>query len=276
MQIRPRVLPSGWYPRSAEETRRTIEGYLAHDPAPRGRALAGVAPHAGWTFSGRIALRVLLAFQKPVETVVVVGGHLPPSAGLLAAPEEGYETPLGILEADLELLERISGALPAPFREDSSPDNTVEVQLPFIKYLFPGSRALALRAAPSPAAGELGRAIRQGADSLGRSVAVLGSTDLTHYGSNYGFSPAGRGERAVEWVKKVNDRKFIESLLELNGPAALRHAGEDQSACSAGGAVAALTFAKSSGVEKGELVEYLTSYDLLPAESFVGYAGVIY
>ena len=276
MKIRPRVLPPGWYPESAGETRRTIEGYLADEPDPRGWAVAGVAPHAGWTFSGRTALRVLLQFRRPVETVVVVGGHLPPSAGVLAAFEEGYETSLGVLAADLELLEEISENLSTPIREDRSPDNTVEIQLPFLKYLFPDSRALALRAAPSPAAEELGGAIRRGADSLGRSVAVLGSTDLTHYGSNYGFSPAGRGEGAVKWVKEVNDRAFIESLLEMDGPEALRRAGEEQSACSAGGAVAALTFARTYGIEKGRLVEYLTSYDIHPDESFVGYAGIIY
>lgn len=277
MRIRSRVLPPGWYPETEAETRRTIESYLAADePVSQGQAVAGVAPHAGWDFSGRIALRVLRSFKKPVETVVVVGGHLPPSAGVLAALEEGYETPLGDLEADLELLAKISDALPAPFREDRSPDNTVEVQLPFLKYLFPESRVLALRAAPSPIAERLGRAIRQAADSLGRSVAVLGSTDLTHYGSNYGFSPVGRGGEAVKWVKEVNDPKFIQSLLELNGPAALRNAEEDQSACSAGGAVAALSFARVSGVKKGALIEYLTSYDLHPSESFVGYAGITY
>ncbi len=276
MTIRQRVLPPGWYPGSGEETRRTIENYIASGPAPEPSAVAGVAPHAGWAFSGRIALRVLLGFRRSVETVVVVGGHLPPSAGVLAAPEEGYETPLGVLSADLELLEEISGFLSASPGEDRVPDNTVEVQLPFLKYLFPDARALALRAAPSEAAEELGRAVRRAADSLGRTVAVLGSTDLTHYGSNYGFSPAGRGERAVKWVKEVNDRAFIESLLEMDGPGALRHAGENQSACSAGGAAAALAFARTFGVERGELVEYSTSYDLHPDESFVGYAGVVY
>jgi MEMO1 family protein len=276
MRIRERVLPPGWYPGNAAEVRRTIEGYIAAESAPECRAVAGVAPHAGWAFSGRIALRVLLNFRRPVETVAVVGGHLSPSAGVLAAFEEGYETPLGVLEADLELLEKISGSVSSPLREDRSPDNTVEVQLPLVKYLFPESRALALRAAPSEAAEELGRAIRKAADSLGRTVAVLGSTDLTHYGPNYGFSPAGRGERAVEWVKEVNDRGFIDKLLDLDGPGALRHAGEHQSACSAGAAVAAISFARASGVERGALVEYLTSYDIYPDDSFVGYAGIVY
>jgi len=276
MRIRERVLPPGWYPGSEGETRKTIEGYIAAEPAPAEDAVAGVAPHAGWAFSGRLALKVLLAFRKPVETVVVVGGHLPPSAGVLAAFEEGYRTPLGVLEADLELLEEIARALAGPIREDRSPDNTVEIQLPLVRHVFPRSRALALRAAPSEAALDLGRAVRTAADSLGRSVAVLGSTDLTHYGPNYGFNPAGRGEKAVSWVKEVNDRGFIENLLEMDGAGALRHAGENQSACSAGGAAAALSFARASGARKGELLEYLTSYDIHPDESFVGYAGIVY
>jgi hypothetical protein len=30
------------------------------------------------------------------------------------------------------------------------------------------------------------------------------------------------------------------------------------------------------GVNEGELIQYLTSYDIYPNESFVGYAGIIY
>ena len=280
MKIRQRVLPPGWYPGTEEETRETIERYL-RDLGGRAaidgsEGIAGVVPHAGWEFSGRTALEVFLHIRKPVDTIVVVGGHLSPSAGILAAMEEGYETPLGILPADLKLLGAIETSSEIPFREDRSADNTVEVQLPFIKYLFPESRALSLRAAPVAGSIELGKAIKGAAESLEKTVAVIGSTDLTHYGSNYGFAPAGRGEEAVKWVKEVNDRGFIESLLSMNPEAALDHAARHQSACSAGGAVTALSFAREMGVSEGELIRYLTSYDIYPNESFVGYAGIIY
>ena len=280
MKIRERTLPPGWYPGTEDQTRETIQRYLREireqSAVERPEGIAGVAPHAGWEFSGRIALEVLLHFRKPVDTVVVVGGHLSQSAGIIAAFEEGYETPLGTLMADLELLDEIRERCGAPLQEDRQPDNTVEVQLPFFKDLFPDSRAVALRAAPSYDAIRLGRAIKEAGEHLKRTVTVLGSTDLTHYGSNYGFAPEGRGEQAVEWVKEVNDRGFIECLLSLDAEGALRHAVENQSACSAGGAVAALAFARESGVRQGELVRYLTSYDIYPNESFVGYAGVIY
>jgi AmmeMemoRadiSam system protein B len=33
---------------------------------------------------------------------------------------------------------------------------------------------------------------------------------------------------------------------------------------------------KSLGAEKGILLDYYTSYDILPDDSFVGYAGILY
>ena len=78
------------------------------------------------------------------------------------------------------------------------------------------------------------------AKELKISILVFGSTDLTHYGPNYGFAPKGFGPEAVKWVKEVNDRKFIDQALKLDGPGMLKAAQQDQSACSAGGAVAAV------------------------------------
>lgn len=274
MKVRRRTLPPGWYPGTESETRLAIRDYLQSLPPRKGKALAGVVPHAGWEFSGRVALEVFSNLIEDSATIVVVGGHLGPRDGVLAAFEEGYETPLGVLEADLELLGEIRQEL--SIREDSYPDNTVEIQLPFIKYLFPASRALSLRAAPAEAAIELGKAISDAADKLGRKVAVIGSTDLTHYGTNYGFQPAGEGEEALRWVKEVNDRGIIDRLLALNGEEAIRHARENRSACSIGGAAAALTFARRKGCTRSRLRRYLTSYDIYPSESFVGYAGITY
>ncbi|MCX6349925.1 MAG: AmmeMemoRadiSam system protein B, partial [Candidatus Aureabacteria bacterium] len=213
MTTRRRMLPPGWYPESAAETRAAIERFLAVAPPPPVRAAAAVAPHAGWEFSGRLALEAIRAFPPDRETIVVVGGHLSPSDPILAAAEDELETPLGCLRSDGDLLRSITARL--PLETDRSPDNTVEVQLPFIKYLFPRSRVLALRAPPSAEAIRLGKAILEASRELKRKVAVLGSTDLTHYGGNYGFAPAGRGERGLNWVREVNDREFIERLLDM-------------------------------------------------------------
>ena len=160
-------------------------------------------------------------------------------------------------------------------REESPGDNTIEVQLPLVKYFFPQAKLLALRAPHSNTAIELGQAVAAVAKELKVSILVFGSTDLTHYGPNYGWSPKGYGPEAVKWVKEVNDKKFIDQALKLDGPGMLKTAQADQSACSAGGAVAAVAAAKADGARKAALIDYYTSYDVMPGDSFVGYAGVV-
>ena len=105
---------------------------------------------------------------------------------------------------------------------------------------------------------------------------MIGSTDLTHYGEAYGFAPRGGGEDAVAWVKEENDRRVIDAFLRMEGERALDLGRSERSACSAGGAAAAIAFAAASDVRKGALVRYTTSWDVAPATSFVGYAGILF
>jgi AmmeMemoRadiSam system protein B len=56
----------------------------------------------------------------------------------------------------------------------------------------------------------------------------------------------------------------------------LRHAQENDSACSAGASASAIATCKALGVEKGILLDYYTSYEIMPDDSFVGYAGIVY
>lgn len=272
---RKRGLPEGWYPSQEIAVRRLCDGW-ATEPADAG-ALACVAPHAGWSFSGRLACAAVASLRggdQRAETVVIVGGHLPHGGGIFAAEEEGYTTPLGDLAADLPLLERLRARL--PIRADHEPDNGVEIQLPFVRYHLGPVRALWLRVAPSREAILLGEALFEAAFAMGRSLRVVGSTDLTHYGPAYHYLPRGGGEAAVRWVTEVSDRRMIGALLSLDGEAALALGSSERSACSAGGAVAALTFARLSGAENARLIGHFTSYELHPSESFVGYAGIAY
>jgi AmmeMemoRadiSam system protein B len=88
--------------------------------------------------------------------------------------------------------------------------------------------------------------------------------------------PAGSGERAARWVEEVNDRRFIESLLAMDPAKAADLARREHSACTVGGAIAAMGFAAAMGVTQGVLLEYCTSRQVHPSDSFVGYAAVLY
>ena len=274
MKKRRRALPPGWYPESRDEITRVFSSWESDLPTATANGIAGIVPHAGWTFSGRLAYRVFRELGREVETVIVVGGHLPGAAGVYAAIDDLFETPLGEVPGDMELLECLSAKL--SLKEDNHPDNTVEIQLPMVKYFFPESQLLWLRSSPEGEGKGLGLLLHECALSLERKIIVIGSTDLTHYGPNYGFMPRGTGKEARNWVKEENDRQVINAFLTMDREAAIESGVKKMAACSAGGALSAMEFAGASGCGRGELLEYGTSYDIHPSDSFVGYGAIIY
>lgn len=274
MKVRKRQLPRGWYPDTAEEVKRKLDKWETElGPAEDG-ALAGIVPHAGWEFSGILAYDVIRRVRKNSNTIVVIGGHLGHSASILAAFEDAYETPAGVLKSDLSLLNEISSTI--DISEDVHADNTVEIQFPMVEALFPEADALYLRAPAGKKSITLGSVIVEAAEKLGKTVSVIGSTDLTHYGPAYSFSPHGSGSSAYEWVKNKNDAEILHHFIRMDENAAVQKANADHAACSVGAAAAAMGFAKKSGVSRGRLINYSNSYEISPASSFVGYGGVAY
>lgn len=274
MKTRRRNLPGGWYPQSSIEVVRLLEEWKV-GPANAGRpglARAAIAPHAGWTFSGRLAARAVFSLA-PAETVVVIGGHMPASFPVVAAEEDAFETPMGNLVRDVELAKALGARI--RLESDSVADNTVEVQLPLVKAHLPDALFLWLRAPAGPAAIELGAKLAEAARSIDRRVVCLASTDLTHYGPDYDFEPVGRGAEAEEWVRTTSDRGFIEAALAMDEKDILAR-GNEGSACSSGAAAAAIVFAREMKADKAELLGYATSLEIRRAPSFVGYCAIAY
>ena len=109
-----------------------------------------------------------------------------------------------------------------------------------------------------------------------RRVGFVGSTDLTHYGSDYGFTPRGTGPEAFEWVRSVNDKSFINAALLYDWEEMIHVGVNNHAACSSGAAAAAAVFAAAQGAVHAELLTYATSRDIMPGESMVGYASILY
>jgi AmmeMemoRadiSam system protein B len=212
------------------------------------------------------------------QTIAVFGGHLGYADTILCARDSAFQTPSGDLETDIELLAALESELRdsgyGSLREDVRTDNSVEVLLPMLPILHPGAKILWLRSPPRPVAKEVGAALGRAAAVLGRSVSCIGSTDLTHYGPAYGFTPQGTDSKAVRWVRETNDASFISALLDMNCETALSMGIRKGSACSPGAAVSALSFALESGATSSRLIEYSTSLEVVASPSFVGYAAM--
>jgi AmmeMemoRadiSam system protein B len=278
MNFRESCLPAGWYPRNPDEISRFLSGFLeagfadgANDTG--GSVSAAIAPHAGWFYSGKIAARAAAALDRKADTVVVIGGHLPKGYPPLFAMEDAVITPLGSMAIDAKLREAMYKEIHG--RSDQYPDNTVEVLLPMVRFFMPNAQLLWMRLPADMPSFDAGKALAAAAKNLGRKITVLASTDLTHYGPNYGYTPKGRGPQALKWVKEVNDRKFIEAVESGDPQTALERAESDLSSCSAGAVLGAMGYASAINAGPARLLEYGTSADAATEipDSFVGYAA---
>ncbi len=278
---RERTLPRGWYPVDGKDCQREIESYLegwTPGQLPSCMGLGGIVPHAGWYFSGKLAARVFYALKlkRKVDVVVLYGGHLSPEDLPRIVIEEAWETPFGDMEIHTSFVRNLMKSVKMRTESPTSTDNTIEVQLAMVKYFFPDAKLVAVRSPLSAHAETLGKEVARIAGRDGISIIAIGSTDLTHYGPNYGFTRKGVGLAPLEWVKKENDSGFIDRALRMDEAGLIKHAVENESACSAGAAVSAMATCKALGAEKGILLDYYTSYDVMPDDSFVGYAGILY
>jgi len=271
MHIREYSLPAGWFPRDSASVSEFLSNFSACVRSSR----AAVAPHAGWYYSGRTAARGVSSLQPDAQTVVVLGGHLGSGSPPLFAMEDAAITPFGPMPIDTELSQTLFKKLDGA--EDRYRDNTIEVLLPMVRFFFPKSELLWLRLPAHISSFEAGKLISEASAKLNRKVNVLASTDLTHYGANYGFSPKGSGETALNWVREVNDASFIKAVENGDSAEVLRCAERDSSACSAGAVLGAMGFAEAEGLGLGRLLEYATSADVQEdgevPDSFVGYAA---
>jgi hypothetical protein len=283
--VRRSVFAGSWYPARASECEREIKAFVDRGgiAAPLNRRLVGgILPHAGWYFSGTIACNVVHSLKKseavPPDVLVLFGMHLSSSSPNIMMPKGAWETPFGAVEVAEELAAALAAQF--PFRLETTnrftQDNTIELQLPFIKYFFPQAKILAMGVPPTDTTLAIGRAIVDISQQLGLTIKVIGSTDLTHYGSNYGFTEHGSGPTALAWVKQENDRRIIEAMLDLDPRRVIAEALENQNACCPGAAAAAIEAGRRLGAKEAESIAYATSHDRSPGESFVGYVGIVF
>ncbi|MEM5948096.1 AmmeMemoRadiSam system protein B [Spirochaetia bacterium 38H-sp] len=269
--LRKRMLPAGWYPDTQDGIQSQVSYWKSSDIDS---AFSVVVPHAGWFFSGELAYMGISSLRE-ADVIVVAGGHLAPESPVMCITEEEIETPLGNIRTESELIARIMHDMSAVY--DKFPDNTVEIQLPIVRLCQPDARVVGLRCPPdSSVVKKLARLLYDYAQKSSITLCVIGSTDLTHYGPQYGFSPVGKGDAAKKWVRDENDRAFIDALISLDVDTAIGLANSNLAACSAGGAVLAAEYARLCGVSSGRLLAYRQSCDVYPSDSFVGYASVVF
>lgn len=291
MQTRKPIVAGQFYPAQHDscihEINECLDARVLIDSLPE-TIVAGVVPHAGWTFSGSLAALVLAAIRQQhekIHTFVIFGAAHGYFGASPAVCDRGvWETPLGKAAIDEELADAVLSAGSAVSNcEAHLCEHSIEVQVPFIQYLFAGARILPILVPPTdsalPLGGSLAEIIRREDQ---KKVVCIGSTDLTHYGPRYGFTPRGTGKKALEWAQNVNDKEFIDLALKLEPEQLLASAAENCNACGPGAAAAAVAAAKKLGSQRGVLLARTTSNEVMlerlgtTSADSVGYAAIVF
>jgi AmmeMemoRadiSam system protein B len=267
------------------DCRAQIEKFLERYEVPEKplKPVAGIVPHAGWIFSGEIAAKVFkcISVKSEPDTFILLGSvHTMRPRGNSLYARGSWETPFGEVRIDEEVAGRLLALLSEDIVEEPAAhagEHSIEVQVPFIKYLRPHAKIVPV-AVPPDDTHVTGRRIGEAAAEIGGKIVVVGTTDLTHYGDAYGFTPYGYGDKAKRRMRE-NDFRMIELAINMKASEIGKEAERNRNACGPGALAATVSAAGAMGAEKGHLIKYATSYDVMPEGEFemaVGYAGIVF
>lgn len=267
--VRKSILAGTWYPGSNRELKATVDRYLANVPPALqvGDLIGLIAPHAGYVYSGQVAAYAYKQVQglHPFDVVVVVSPLHRQYHGDFAINEsDGYETPLGLVQVDRDLIDALSGKLQvSPVRVDD--EHSIEIQLPFLQRTLSGFTLLpimqgnqsldACRALSEALAGVL----------QDKKALLIGSTDLSHFHSY---------DRAVQLDRIVQDHVNSNDAMGLADSLA---AGRSE-ACGGGPVICVMLAAQALGADQAKVLHYANSGDVTGDRSrVVGYlAAALY
>ncbi|NTV14823.1 MAG: AmmeMemoRadiSam system protein B [Desulfobulbaceae bacterium] len=184
--IRKPAVADQFYPGDARQLAATIKALTPPVLATeQTAALAVVAPHAGYIYSGQTAAETFARVQVPANIVILGPNHHGLGAPLAIMSEGSWSLPLGAVPINTTLSELIKRHVPLA-REDSSAhrhEHSLEVQLPFLQTARANiSLSPLVVSQPSyPLCREIGQGLARAIKEFGRPVLMVASTDMTHY-----------------------------------------------------------------------------------------------
>ncbi len=206
-------LAGSWYPGRASELQQLLSSALESSVKRTGTfvrpgALAFIVPHAAPAYSGVVAASVYRHVQATGTTRVVILGfsHRRAIEGIAVPDVDRIETPLGAIRVDREF----AGLLAAspPFHsvpEHTTCDHSVEIQIPFLQTCVPDATLVPLYV------GHLTNQQRQTAAQALRELVdpqtiLIASSDLTHYGPDFGYVPFQLNETTPDKLRELDAR----------------------------------------------------------------------
>lgn len=244
------------------------------------KIIAGIVPHAGYSYSGPCAAWFYkeIGEAKLPDCYVIIGpNHLGLGSDYSTYLFSDWETPLGDVKVDTNLGHQLIKKFPELSNEQGAhmQEHSIEVQLPFLQFANRNDLNK-LKIIPILIKNYTYENIIKLADAiseLDKEITIICSSDFTHYGENYGFTPFIHAikdniyrldEKALELIKAFKTKDFLKYSKKTT-------------ICGAGPIATTIEASRGLGSKKARTLSYYTSGDISnDYKTSVGYASVIF
>ena len=275
--IREALGAGRWFPGTRQELAQMVERYMnsARVEKAEGRIVAGIAPHAGYIYSGKVAGHTFRAIRDNADTrgrpdaVVVLGiSHRGGFQGVALMDGDALRTPMGDASIDKEGTAALAAASPRIYLDyrPHAGEHSAENEIPFVQAALPHVPIIVgLVGDHDP------RTLDDLVDALEalsktKRILVIASSDMLH---DPDYSLVTRTDK--ESLKRV-------AAMDYEG---IRRDWDysRQTFCGIGPVLAAMRFSERKGCRKGTVLIYRNSGDDFPESRgrwVVGYGAVVF
>jgi AmmeMemoRadiSam system protein B len=221
-KLREATVAGIFYPEEPVELLERIGSLLEGAKPPISGAGVIVSPHAGLDYSGDLAaLAWKSAARRAPKTVLVLAPYHRAEDSLVYLPEsDSFDTPLGAAAVDRSLVEELldCGTIFAVNDIPHLEEHGIEIQLPFMRYLFPEAALVPVIVGKPSAA-----MVKALAAALGIVFGPVARETLVVLSTNLATGPDDSevrrlSDRIVALLAEGDAKAVLEAGLDARGP----------------------------------------------------------
>jgi len=268
-KVREAVVSGQFYPEEPELLKKKIRQFLAAAKGPSDPDVCAlIVPHAGYDYSGQVAAGAYkLVEDRKFESVVILAFlHRVFLQGVLVDDVTAYETPLGRVPVDRELVREIQRL--HPFFQNAMPgrleEHSLEVQIPFLQETIPELKIVPIYIGVQDITNATALANALAQTLKDRKALVVATTDLSHFHSYE--TASGKDKALIALLEKGNAEAIYDAYVK-----------EEAEACGMGPVLTSILLAEKMKWSGPRLIQYANSGDVTgDRSSVVGYAAMAY
>lgn len=283
--MRRPIVAGQFYEADSQKLNKQIETAFENGPGSlpiskrEKNVLAAIVPHAGYQFSAKCAAWAYkeIGESKFPDLYILLGVNHSGLSDKALISTQDWDTPLGTIKTDKDVANKLCSDMIKIDNESHLNEHSIEVQLPFLQFVSRGYLD-SLKILPIIINTQNYSKIQKIAESIAKiqkKFSIITSSDFTHFGVNYGFTPFRFNIK--EEVTNL-DKKAIELILQLKTKSLLEYIGKTEATiCGIAPIALTLEILKKLNSKKGELLCYYNSGDITKDYSnFVGYASIVF